>query len=173
MSKFRIATFAALAGAAMIVFFGNVNGAQAYSGVSKAKYGYHGGGHVHRGGGYRYGGAIASGIIGLAIMSHHLAQANQHREMTARIRYERAANARIRAAKQQKNAQQRRDCSQVKEWQNLVDSAKSLLAKDKQMHAAYGEAVHSIKHVEFQQQELERREAELAKARARCAGAAA
>lgn len=182
MSKFRIATFAALAGAAMIVFFGNVNSAQAYPGVSKAKYGYHGGGYVHRGhgyrgggyryGGYNYGGAIA-GIVGLAVMSHQLAQANQHREMMARIQYDRAANARIRAAKQKKTAQQQRDCAQVRQWQGLVNDAKAMLAKDIQMHAAYGEAVHSVKHQEFQKQELDRREAELAKAKARCAGAAA
>jgi hypothetical protein len=128
-------------------------------------HGHHG--HHHRGGGMRgFGTGMAVGV-GLALVSAAIA-ANQHRETVARIRYDRAVR------KAPKNppvviAKPNRECDLVAEWEKLVKSAEEALERDKRMHKEYGEAAHSIKHVNFAQDELGRRREELRKAKARCA----
>ncbi len=197
MTKLRKAFIAATAGAVMAAFFGAFDGAQAGpAGMRQMQpAGHFHRGHVNRGhfhhgrhygGGYRGYGGIAAGIVGLAIVSSQIAAANQHREMVERIRYERAASARVRKAPKKPPVviAKTRDCELVAKYEQLVKSAEATLETDKRMNAQYGEDVlddkgnvvrtgHSSAHVKFQQQEVERLREELRKAKAACGRQAA
>jgi hypothetical protein len=122
----------------------------------------------HRG----FGGGL--GIVGAAIAIGAAAAVAHQAHQADMFEQSRRERARINAeAKRQgwtKRVQRRSDCHRVKEWQELVDSARELLDRDKKMHAQYGEAGHSIQHVKFAEQELERRLNELKKAKAACNG---
>ena len=116
-------------------------------------------GHQHRGGGMRgFGTGMAVGV-GLALLGTAIAANNSHAQIHSD------------AAKQgwTKRNQNRHDCHLVAEWKKLVEAAERALDRDRQMHKDYGEAVHSIEHVNFSLKELDRRREELRKAKARCA----
>jgi hypothetical protein len=119
---------------------------------------HHGHGHFHRHGHGGFGRAMAVGA-GLALVGAVIAANNSH----VQIHRDAARQGWTKAN------QKRHDCHLVREWQDLVNAAERALARDRQMNKEYGEAVHSIKHVEFAQKELDRRLEELRKAKARCA----
>ena len=174
MTKLRTTFLAAMASAVVATsFFASFDSAQAFPREGMKSHGHarHGGHGYrgHRGGFGHVGTGLAIGLgavmIGQAIAA---AQEEPPRQVIVRPRYKKAMQKKRVRKGDQMTAQQKRDCDFVKQWADLVKSAEDLLARDKQLHAQYGEAVHSIEHVEFQEKELERRREELRKAKEAC-----
>jgi hypothetical protein len=132
------------------------------AGGGKMFNGHHGnGGMGHRGhrGSGNFGTGMAIGL-GLSLLTTAIvaSQANAHQRIhrDAKRKGWTAVN------------QRRHDCHLVREWKKLVQSAEEALARDIRMNQQYPQ-YHSVEHVTFAKQELERRREELKRARARCA----
>jgi hypothetical protein len=167
MSKLRNTFIAAMATAVVApAFFGSLDSATAMpreemrqarpAGYVNRAHSKHGDFRTHRYGGIAKGLAVGAG---LAIISQAIAA-------------EPKKDARpVGRAKQE--APLARDCEFARSWRDLVESAERALARDIELHKRWGESGYSISHVRFAEKELERRRAELQRAKQRCYAAAA
>jgi hypothetical protein len=169
MSKLRNAFIAAMATAAVAPsFFGSLDSARAMPreemrqarpiGHVNQPHSKHGDFRAHRYSGIAKGLAVGTG---LAIISQAVAAEPKKRAGP------------VGRAKQETPAQLARDCEFVRSWRDLVEAGERILERDRELHKRWGENGHSISYVRSAEKELERRRAELRRAKERCYAAAA